>query len=433
MSLVAWFPLQGDLHNQGLEDVTLTKSDAVFTDDGKIGKCLSSNHTGSDYITIPSLVNGKQLSITYWARIDVATTTNWLDGVYWKTTTNGTTFNANRQEFYHQNDEAGTMDVGFWFAGNSISGYNTSLYDWHHYALVVDYSTGYSAFYLDGVLKNTKMSADTTHYMEGKFRLFDTNLDVSECDVRFFNHCLSDKEVKEIANGMIAHYKLVGDLGATSDNTIYDCSGYNHHGVEVGTLPINTDTPRYSGCTGFWHNENYIEFTNLSFMPNLLPDEWSFAFWIYNQDSGDRSVIFSDYQLGGTGGKSFGFEKATNERLRICYNQGTFDKTIPDSEMAVNDWTHFVVTKTKAHLVSVYKNGALIDSYTNENCASRGVIYRMGRDSREDGTRLRGRLSDFRIYATVLSAEDALALYQTAGSVDKNGNIYAYELKEVTS
>lgn len=214
------------------------------------------------------------------------------------------------------------------------------------------------------------------------------------------------------------------------DTTVYDCSGYNHHGVAIGTLSTSSGSPRYSSCTQFGHDANYIEFTNFTFMPQLLPDEWSFAFWVYNQDAGDRSIIFSNYGLGGVGSNSFGFEKAANECLRVAYVSGRFDRIIPNSEMTVNEWTHFVVTKTKAHLVSVYKNGVLIDSYTNENCASRGIQYRIGRDSREDNTRLKGRLSDFRIYATVLSAEDALGLYQTAGSIDNNGNIYAYELKE---
>ena len=41
MSLQVWLPLNGDLHNQGLSNVTVTNNGATVDNSGKIGKCYS--------------------------------------------------------------------------------------------------------------------------------------------------------------------------------------------------------------------------------------------------------------------------------------------------------------------------------------------------------------------------------------------------------
>jgi len=211
-----------------------------------------------------------------------------------------------------------------------------------------------------------------------------------------------------------SHYS---DLGY-NDTTVHDTSGYDYNGVNYSAT-ISTDSPRCLTSTEFDGSTKYIEFPNLSFMPNMLPNEWTFSFWVYNQDSGGRSILFSDYQIDITG-SAFCFEKTTDELLRIGYS-GSFDRTVPDSTLTVNAWTHIAVTKTTANLITVYRNGVQIDSYTNANCKSDGVKYRMGRDSRTGSTMFKGKLSDFRIYTTALSADDVKTLYNAPVSITNKG------------
>ena len=61
-------------------------------------------------------------------------------------------------------------------------------------------------------------------------------------DVRIYDHCLSNKEIKEIAKGLMLHYKLDNVI----ENNVYDCSGYSNNGTIVGTLSVNNNTSHYS-------------------------------------------------------------------------------------------------------------------------------------------------------------------------------------------
>lgn len=149
---------------------------------------------------------------------------------------------------------------------------------------------------------------------------------------------------------------------------------------------------------------NYIQLDDMSFMPTALTKEWSIAFWVYSNDDGVRSVYFSNYQLGGVGDVSFGFEKTASNTLRIVYNAGNFDYNITQCIIESNKWVHITVTKDIKHLVSVYKNGSLVYTFTDPDCKSNGTIYYLGRDSRSsDGTPFKGKMNDFRIYNECLS------------------------------
>jgi hypothetical protein len=211
MALQVWLPLNGNLNNQGLSNVTVTNHGATVDNNGKIGKCYSVS--GGNSISSVVNISNNAISASVWAYIN--------------------SFHDKYNYIISLNNNSGYVDqclsialeaaniICFDIGGNSELKYThteTLVGKWTHLAITFDgsmirgYVNGVEVCSLFSTSKLTrtnfnigKRAGGTAHYMNGKVN-----------DVRLYNHCLSPKEVKEISKGLILHYKLDGnDIGIT--------------------------------------------------------------------------------------------------------------------------------------------------------------------------------------------------------------------------
>ena len=181
---------------------------------------------------------------------------------------------------------------------------------------------------------------------------------------------------------------------------------------EITTSLINNPTVTVSNrglCYNFNpNNENNqaIEL-NIPDMPSWLQKECSISFWIFHNETADRSIIFGNYEIDGM--LSFNIEKkASTNQLRIYMNAAP-DYSTANCTLDENVWTHIVIVKSLSDL-KLYKNGNLVatrihassDLWANAN----GTKYRIGRDNRSNATSLSGMISDFKIYNHCLSIQE---------------------------
>ena len=211
-----------------------------------------------------------------------------------------------------------------------------------------------------------------------------------------------------------------------NDNIEYDCSGYRRNGTKKSNIVWDINSARYATSYKFDGSTTGIEVTATG-LGNIMNNPCTIAFWLYSNDKGGRSIYFSSYNSN----PFWCIEKAADERFRYDWNNSP-DKysagiTIPDKK-----WTHICFVREGVSLAKLYLNGELKYSFTDTTSSlSLGDTWRIGRDVRTgDGTPLNGNMSDFRIYATVLSAEDIQELYHSAVIVDNTGKNYAYEYFE---
>lgn len=171
-----------------------------------------------------------------------------------------------------------------------------------------------------------------------------------------------------------------------------------------------------------------IQIVNPNIFPSVLNSDFTISMWIYNNDAGGRSIFFGNWGL--TGGY-FNIEKKTDEKVRF-YWSGKPDLTLNNCTLTASAWSHLVITRS-GNTVKGYVNGILKDTSTTilqDSIPTGATTFRIGRDNRSDSTMFKGNISDFRIYATTLSDEDVLELYNTSAILTDNGTLEEYEIIE---
>ena len=209
--------------------------------------------------------------------------------------------------------------------------------------------------------------------------------------------------------------------------TIWDTSGFRYHGTSSVGLMTEKGSPRHGDATYFDGSTTWIDAPIQQLMTNLLSDKGSVSFWCKEANLSSRSVYFGGYNTG-----NFNIEMSSS-KFRVYWNAS------PDrypTTVEANVWTHWVVTWNKSSGFKTYKNGVLVDNYAAAlPTISVSGNFRIGWDfrnnSNSDGTVMEGAMSDFRIYATELSAADVALLYQIPISIADDGTVFCQTLKEV--
>lgn len=223
MALQVWLPLNGDLTNQGLSNVTVTNNGATVDNNGKIGKCY--NLTNGP-ITVSNIQQSKAISIAFWFKRTANTGTRQFmftawNGVTCELTTSGAPTFAVYKSSYP-----------------TITGANiTDTTTWYHYCGTFSETDGMK-LYINGKLiasDNNKnpIQWNTTSGQIGKYASY-ASMSALINDFRIYDHALSAKEVGELAKGLVLHYRLAGpgqenlitgNFSCTSTNTIYKSQG----------------------------------------------------------------------------------------------------------------------------------------------------------------------------------------------------------------
>ena len=270
MSLQVWLPLNGNLNNNGVANVTVVNKSAIIDDNGKIGKCYDLTGSPSRICISEQLSYTYPLSVSCWICPSNATSSTTQYILSYSTDSDG--FAGHIIGLAIRNTKLSAVGGGASYEYASISN-NT----WYHVAVTIDSSKKY-ILYINGQNVKSGTCADTpdskwftigarsnsatggiggaSYYFYGKIN-----------DVRLYNHALSQKEVKEISKALVLHYPLNGN-GRTNENLFRD-SAFNISELTGNSSDLTTTLGYYNGAASNHTFENGIDTILLNSTSNI--------------------------------------------------------------------------------------------------------------------------------------------------------------------
>lgn len=271
MALRVWLPLNGTLENKGISDITVTNHGATVDNNGKIGKCYAFN---SNYIAVTNLPLSSfsnEASLSCWVKLPTT------HSAYAQIMTIGTQGTSWNNIIFGIDINSSGIPIAAISTGSASTqcNSNTSIKDnvWHH--LIATYKTGEIKIYIDSILKNTISTSNApawnivTNFFIGGNANGEKASGAYMNDVRIYNHCLSPKEVKEISQGLVLHYKLDGWSGGSGKNLAYG----------TNTADVSTNIWRLSNQTG--GTTNSIEYDGNTPVAVITRDNVAQSGWTY--------------------------------------------------------------------------------------------------------------------------------------------------------
>lgn len=277
---------------------------------------------------------------------------------------------------------------------------------WHEYHTII-------------TLEDKSERAGTTYDTKPLIEFY-TNSMATKDAVFSFDFDLKDVQISECdVNASVSN-------GNWNDGIIYDTSGFNNHGsVTSSSKPSWSDnSQRYNGCYKFNGSNNFIALPQST----KICDEIAISMWGYMDTWNGNGRLVSCTEGGG-----WNIESNSNKISFLVYVKGVGYKNCTSTRLwssLSSGWHHFAVTYNGLKSC-LYIDGILdttiicATTKTQIQYNSNNTIF-IGAEAGNDvitpvGNYFNGKVSDFRLYCTALSAQDIQELYNTPVSLTNSG------------
>lgn len=364
MSLLVWMPLNGDLHNQGLSNITATNNGATVDTNGKIGSCYSFDGS-DDFINLGSIgsyFDGSAFSICFWIfSLEDKTRAAVFSSYGLSSTSNffGLEINSSNNNYCNNNLRFDWLSSDTYSPDNFVT-YNT----WTHICVTYD-GVNQIKMYKNGELIQTStrvlnaIPIGNTYYLGRDSRTGSTAFKGKMNDFRIYDTALSPREIKEISKGLVAHYTLSGfgqdNLIVDSNRLSVSASKNNKNASKRGT------STRQLNEHGFYEAKVTSSFGGLCVYANQynfqVGDVLTYSFSIYTNGS-SKSYTFYPMMYLSSGSRD------TSTKISTSLDGGSYTSVNSKSFGTISSTTpnrHYVTFIWNENVKSIIDNGGSIE------------------------------------------------------------------------
>lgn len=431
MSLQVWLPMTSqEIENKGIKILDFSTSIAMQLEDGKIGKCYYRNNVGvirSNKFNVNSTTEG---SICLWLKMPADYTANgYIGGLSAGTAPNFMLYNY------------GATSIRIYIDGSYrlAHAHGLAAEEWHHIAATFN-STG-AALYIDGIQVKTAEGNWTIPEEERIMIGGRSNSDTGSSsalrnnyynDFRYYDHCLSPLEVKEISQGLIAHWTFTEQ--SIIGGQVSDASGYGNYLNIIGGT-IDTDTARYSTSINFTDGQYAISPRQCG---DWLPKEQMTVNLWTKWTTWNRPISCTE-----TGGWNFEQGNTSDGIQFPVYLNTANSYKIARSKIAYSNLTNgwhmftgvFDGTSVKIYIDGIEPPNSSVTFSADTIKYGNNVPLVISGEAKASLTTPQnslqeGNISDVRIYCTPLLDNDIKLLYNNSMRIDNLNNVHTYEFIE---
>lgn len=223
-------------------------------------------------------------------------------------------------------------------------------------------------------------------------------------------------ETKDHATG----YAGIG--GTRTSTTVYDLSGYDNNGTINANLQIVNESSRYDKSTLFDGINSSITVPYNAINPSAI---FTLNLWFKKNALGSKNY---ETLFGGPSG--FEMDTRANNASTLSLYMASVRGGNVFSPFNFGEW--YMITMTRDGVNEKYYVNGVLKKTIEAKAMPTGTYY-IGAWKTAAQQNYYGEISDFRIYATILSDDDITELYNTSAFICNNGSVASYEFNENAS